>query len=164
MLKSLRNKIAIPLFCTLICAIGFACGEEGTYYQFKEIKNAEWLQGDTLIFEIDSTEIELNIPYSVSIEITNNNHYPYRNFWCFVEDNIQNDSIYEKTSLEFVLADELGKWNGSGFGALYQSSFSLKEQIRFGENRNYKIKILQGMRDEPLAGIEKIGINIFKSR
>jgi len=143
----------------MIC---FACGERGAYNQFKEIKNAAWSQHDTLIFDIDSTDIELNTLYNVSIEITNNNHYPYRNFWCFTEDNIENDSIADKNSFEFVLADEMGKWNGSGFGALYQSSFRLKEQIKFTENRNYKIKILHAMLDEPLVGIEKIGIHIFK--
>lgn len=108
-------------------------------------------------------DIEPNVRYNISIEITNNNDYPYSNLWCYIENNIANDSIIDKTSHEFILADVFGKWNGSGFGALYQSSFQLTEQITFKEKKNYQIRILHGMRDEPLTGIEKVGIWIFRN-
>lgn len=147
----------------MLGSIYSSCGpREKIYYQFKEIKSGTWLQHDTLVFDIDTTDVEFDILYNVSVEVTNNNDYPYRNLWLFIEDNIDNDSIMERTDLEFELADELGKWNGSGFGALYQSSFPLKEKIKFNDKRKYQIRIVHGMRDESLKGIEKVGVNIFR--
>lgn len=162
-IKMLRNKTPVAILgVLLICFVFISCDHKEDYYRFCEIKDGKWGQHDTLIFDIDSAHIELNTVYNIAIEITNNNDYPYRNFWCFVEDNISNDSIVDRTNIELILADEFGKWKGSGFGALYQSSTQLKEQISFAEKRNYRICILQGMRDEPLAGIEKVGIKIFR--
>lgn len=162
-IRNLKNNVAGVVSIFLLCLIYSSCEpRDKIYYQFKEIKNGTWSQHDTLVFDIDSSDVELNILYNVSVEITNNNDYPYRNLWLFVDENIDNDSIMERTNFEFELADELGKWNGSGFGALYQSSFALKEQIKFDDKRNYQIRLIHGMRDESLKGIEKVGINIFR--
>lgn len=161
--KILRSKIrATLLSILLVCLIFISCDHKEVYYHFHEIKDGKWAQYDTLVFEIDSASIELNAVYNIAIEVTNNNDYPYRNLWCFIEDNISSDSIVDKTNIELILANEFGKWKGSGFGALYQSSIQLKDKISFKERRNYRICILQGMRDEPLTGIERVGIKISK--
>jgi gliding motility-associated lipoprotein GldH len=162
-IKILRSNIIAVTFVLLVSLIYCSCSQQGDYYHFREIKSGTWSQHDTLKFEIDSMDIEPNVRYNISIEITNNNDYPYSNLWCYIENNIANDSIIDKTSHEFILADVFGKWNGSGFGALYQSSFQLTEQITFKEKKNYQIRILHGMRDEPLTGIEKVGIWIFRN-
>ncbi|MDR1092504.1 MAG: gliding motility lipoprotein GldH [Prevotella sp.] len=36
------------------------------------------------------------------------------------------------------------------------------DDIVFKEKRNYRIKIEHGMQDEPLMGIEKLGVKISK--
>lgn len=133
------------------------------------MKDAKWAQNDTLrfsidttMFKVDSVLFETNIPYTLSIEVTNNVNYPYRNIWFFIQANIDSDSIYTEQSKEFQLADIEGKWLGSGFGSLFQSSFLVFDNISFSEKRNYYIKVEHGMRDEPLAGIEKVGIKLSK--
>jgi hypothetical protein len=69
---------------------------------------------------------ELNKPYDLAIEVTNSVSYPYQNIWFFVQSNIDADSVFVDTSKEFLLADKLGKWQGSGFGTLYQSSLPFR--------------------------------------
>ena len=115
------------------------------------------------MFDIDSTLFELNRPYDLTIEVTNSVSYPYQNIWFFVQSNIDTDSVLVDTSKEFLLADKLGKWQGSGFGTLYKSSLPFGE-ITFKETRNYRIKIEHGMRDQTLSGIEKVGIKISKAQ
>lgn len=128
--------------------------------QYAEMKGGQWKQNDTLFFTIDSTDIEVGISYDLSLEVTNNISYPYSNIWFFVQSDFQNDSIFAHTAKEYQLADEYGKWEGSGFGSLYQLSCPF-ERVIFKERRNYHIKIEHGMRDEPLIGIEKVGVKLI---
>lgn len=145
----------------LLILINISCDKQEIYYHFHELKDEAWVQNDTLVFDIDSTLFELNKPYDLTIEVTNSVNYPYQNIWIFVQSNIDADSVFVDASKEFLLADKLGKWQGSGFGTLYQSSLPFGE-ITFKEKRNYRIKIEHGMRDQTLSGIEKVGIKISK--
>lgn len=159
--KNRKNKVLIAI-CTILLFVTFSCNKRGEIYShFYELKDAQWSQKDTLQFQIDSTLFEPNKAYGLSLEITNNVSYPYQNIWFFIESDLTDDSSFVKVEKEFFLADDFGRWQGSGFGTLYQISLPLGE-IRFPAKRNYNIKIIQGMRDESLAGIEKVGINIFR--
>lgn len=94
--------------------------------------------------------------------MTNNINYPYQNIWIFAQDNLS-DSTFSDSQKEYLLADKFGKWIGSGFGSLYQSSLPYRANIILNEKRNHLIKIEHGMRDESLIGIEKVGIKISRS-
>jgi len=113
-----------------------------------------------LYFDIDSSLVNPNALYNISLEVSNNVNYPYRNIWIFVQDNIENDTIFANSSKEYELADEFGKWHGSGFGNLYQISFPLFENVSFKRAGSHRIKLEHGMRDEMLPGIEKVGLRI----
>lgn len=167
--KNLRHSIVVGVSLIFLCIAVVSCSKQDTYYHIYEIKDAKWAQNDTLRFTIDTTMLKVDsvlfephIPYTLSIEVTNNVNYPYRNIWFFIQSNIDSDSIYTSESKEFQLADIEGKWLGAGFGSLFQSSFLISNEIYFNEKRNYFIKIEHGMRDEPLIGIEKVGIKIVK--
>lgn len=160
--QKLMRKVIYIMYVTILALVFYSCQQGEIYYQYKEPLNGEWSKTDTLIFDIDSTAFELNVPYDISIEVTNNVAYRYQNIWLFVQSNLDNDSTYTYVKKEYLLADEFGKWKGSGFGSLYQTSLALDRGVMFKEKRNYRIKIEQGMRDEPLEGIEKVGIRISK--
>lgn len=142
-----------------------SCEEKSvSYAHFYELKNAEWQQTDTLFFTIDSTLFSINELYTLSLEMSNNPKYPYKNIWLYAQSNFENDSIFANSEREFQLADESGKWNGSGFGILYQSSFIIERNIIFRDKRSHIIKIRHGMKDNPLIGIEKIGVKLSKTK
>lgn len=156
------HKSLYALCGILLTIIAISCNKQEIYYRFHEIKDAEWAQNDKLIFDIDSTVFELNVPYTMYFEVTNNVNYPYQNIWFFVQTDIYNDSVFTKREKEFMLADKFGKWTGSGFGTLYQASFVFDDNIIFKERRNHQIIIGHGMRDQRLTGIEKIGVRIAR--
>lgn len=160
-IKALKRKATAILFGLILTIIYTSCDNREVYYHFEEIKNAEWAQNDTLFFDVDSTSYQLNTPYKMSIEITNNVNYSYQNIWLFIQANLENDSTFTNISKEYRLADEFGKWNGSGFGSLFQLSLPFDEVV-FKEKRNYRFKIEHGMQDEKLIGIEKVGLKISK--
>lgn len=161
-LSEIRKKNKACTFfisMAIISLICLSCNTRETYMHYKNIDDSLWSKNDTLYFEIDSSLIEPGIPYAISIEVVNNAAYPYRNIWFYTWDNFK-DTIFEAAEKQYMMADEYGKWYGSGFGALYQLSFLYNEPISFKEKRNYLIKLVHGMRDEPLEGIEKVGLKI----
>lgn len=159
-ITNLKSK-SLSLFAILfIVSLISACQGNEAYFRFEELKRAEWGRYDTLYYEIDS--IETNKLHTVYLEVTNNVNYPYQNLWLFVQDNLP-DSIFHEHKVECRLADESGKWIGAGFGSLYQSSFIYKTRVIFSDDRkNYRMKIVHGMRDELLTGIERVGVKIVK--
>lgn len=140
----------------------YACDGREMYSKFYEFKNASWSKNDTLYFEIDSSSIKIGQPMIVSLEVSNDSDYPYQNIWLYMQDDFggKEDHI-EK---QYRLSDDLGRWKGSGFGSLYQLTLEYKKDIIFAEKRNYTLKIIQGMRDEPLHGIERVGVTIYSAQ
>ncbi len=159
----LQNKLSfafLSIFVLMLVAV--SCSEREAYYKFGEIKDGSWAAEDALLFIIDSTDLDNNKRYDVSVEITNNVDYPYQNLWLFSEYNKEDSSIV-KAQKEFMLADEFGKWQGSGFASLYQSSFPVLRSVRFAKGVKYQIHIRHGMQDTILHGIEKIGLKITEA-
>lgn len=163
-IRSPKHKLAATV-CTIMLMFSLlSCNEREPYFQYNELKEGKWIQHDTLFFTIDSASYKPDIPYNLYLEVTNNVNYPYQNIWFFTWDNIGNDTVYTHLEKEYVLADEFGKWKGEGFGSLYQSTFLYKEHVVFNDNRDITIKVLHGMRDEELTGIEKIGVRLSYKR
>lgn len=163
--KSLKHNILFILYSFLLLISTSSCGDKDVLYShFYEFKGVEWMQENILSFEIDTALITLNEPYALSIEMSNNPKYPYKNIWISAQHNFKSDSIFSELEKEFQLADESGKWKGDGFGILYQSSFILEENVIFRDKRNHIIKIKHEMKDNPLIGIEKIGIKLSRKK
>ena len=140
-----------------------SCQNREIYYHFKEIKGGEWSKNDTLHFEIDSSLINPGEIYNITVELGYSANYPYQNLWLYSIDNLT-DSHSTLYSHQYLLADSFGRWYGSGFGALYQLTLPYKEAVSFKERRSLHIKIIHGMRDEPLVGIEKLGVKVEKEK
>lgn len=155
------KKIGSTLFLGLVMLCFASCNRNEVYYKFHEIETFEWSKHDTIYFEIDSALISPGENYKITVEVSHNSNYPYRNIWLYAQDNI-NNSVFQDYSQQYSLADEYGKWFGAGFGAVYQMSLNYRSPVRFKDKRNYTIKLIHGMRDEPLKGIEKIGIKVEK--
>ena len=55
--------------------------------------------------------------------------------------------------------DKEGKWNGTGWGSLFQSTLPIGSAI-VRHPGNYTFKITHGMQDELLKGINDVGVKI----
>lgn len=157
-----RHKHLLYISILFLSIFFSACSKNEVFYEFSTVKNEKWSKNDTLFFQIDSGLIQPEVKYNISIELANSANYPYQNIWLYVSDNIR-DTLFENRGKQYLLADDFGKWHGSGWGAVYQISLEYEKDIIFPQDRAYCIKIVHGMRDEPLEGIEKVGIKIEKS-
>jgi gliding motility-associated lipoprotein GldH len=155
------NKVDVSGWLFVFALLCFSCQHKEAYYQFDEIKGGEWTKTDTLYFHIDSSLVVSETPYDISLEISYNAGYPYCNIWFYLQDNLR-QAEFSSYSHQYMLADPFGKWYGSGFGALYQLTVPYKDSVYFVGKRDFCIKIVHGMRNEPLKGIDKIGVKVIK--
>ncbi len=95
---------------------------------------------------------------SVFVNIRNYSDYPYSNLYLFI--HVVSPAGDEVTdTVNFVLADERGRWLGRGIGDLYFIRLPYKRNIYFPYKGIYRFDITQGMRTD-LEGIRDVGIRV----
>lgn len=135
-----------------------ACSQNEIFSEFRSFPKAEWDKQEAIRFEVPIHDTEST--YDVLIELRNNNHYPFRNIWLFIDYKTPGGSMRSDT-LCTDLADVYGKWYGNGL-SLYAYSFPYQVQVQYPDTGTYVYTIRQGMRENVLKGISDIGLRISK--
>jgi gliding motility-associated lipoprotein GldH len=138
-----------------------ACNRGEVFYRFHHIPQGNWQMNDIVVFSMDSSDFRQDIKHLITIEISANNTYPYRDLWLIVEHNLT-DSLFRRDSIHTFLVVEFGKRLGSGVGGLRQLSIPFTETILLDTAMVYEMRIRHGMRDNPLRGIEKVGVKVLE--
>ena len=149
-----------------LLSIGFliaSCSNRDVYVGFQHIDRGRWYQDSTFVFRMDSLKIDPGKRYDVTVELSSNSRYPYRNLAIAVENNFR-DTLFQTDTLHILLADEQGRWLGNGVGGLFQLSAPFLHTLSFDAVRSYEVRIRHNMEADPLPGIEKLGIRIMESR
>ncbi|MEI7677012.1 MAG: gliding motility lipoprotein GldH [Bacteroidales bacterium] len=150
-----RLPILASLF--LLILVAFSCVKEGSYSEFRDIPAKGWNRYDTLFY---TTKLANSKTYTIDIDTRNRANYPYQNLWLFVSCNQDSIEVFSDT-IQIILADKMGHWYGSGWGSLYEFSTNYKKSFHFPKsNKPFIIKVVQGMRDYDLQGMESVGIRI----
>lgn len=148
-----------------LLSMGFfivSCSGRDLCIDFKQIEKGRWYLDSTLIFTMDSLDAFPKKRYDVTVELASNRRYPYRNLVVAVKHNF-GDTLFRADTLHILLADELGRWLGSGVGGLNQLSVPFLDGVSIDSARSYEVRICHNMKADPLRGIEKIGIRITES-
>ena len=64
--------------------------------------------------------------------------------------------------MRYKVANEHGKWFGRGVGSLRQLSIPYKTAVQLDSTRNYEFYLFQIMNVDPLKGVEKVGVRVYK--
>ena len=156
----LRNKILV-LFIGLLLITFKSCSNGEVYFRYHQINKGIWYRDSVLTFSMDSIKFNPLRRHDFTIELTTADIYPYKDIWFQVEHNL-NDSVYRCDTLHSRLADDYNKWLGSGTGGLHQLSLPYKSSVALDTSRVYVLKINQLMNNNPLKGIEKVGIKVVE--
>lgn len=141
-----------------LCFICLACTNSVYYDQYQSMENP-WNKNKEIFF---TYEIEdQSVSYNLSLQIRNNNLYPYQNLWLFLEEK-QPDGHVLRDTIECILADSYGKWIGSGI-SIYHLTVPIRTRYTFPQKGQYTFAVQQGMRDDWLKGIEQLGLRIEKN-
>ena len=151
----MKIKNALILFIVLLSV--FACRQNEVYFQYKNTSTNGWNKDSLLNFDIHITDTVT--PYNVYVHVRHHGDYPYQNIWLFMQQ-INPDSTLKKDTIEAYLADQYGKWLGTGAGGLKEMPIFYRQQIHFPDTGTYHLKIGQGMRDSLLRGVKDIGVRV----
>lgn len=119
--------------------------------------NGSWSLNDTACFNVDI--IDTLAYYNFYINLRHSTDYKFSNIFLFLHTTFPGGQVTSDT-LQILLADNSGKWIGSGMGKVKECRVMLQDRVRFPRSGNYSFCIEQAMRAEPLEGIEDIGIRI----
>lgn len=137
-----------------------SCNHNEAYYKFTSIPQNEWDKQSQICFNLDSISTNTSNGYNVSLEITHNISYPYKNLFLYL-DYIRQDSILSLDTLELTLADDYGKWQGGGNGPTRHLSVLYKSNFKVDTTLHNEIRIGHAMQDQKLKGIERIGLKVY---
>ena len=100
---------------------------------------------------------------NIFFTIRTGSSYPFRNIWLFV-NTISPSGKSITDTLQYMLADEKGKWYGRGLGDLKELNLPFRSGVWFPEKGAYQFKIRHGMRTVDLKGVYDIGLRIEKAK
>lgn len=116
---------------------------------------------DTIVFEVSINDT--TNAHNIYFNVRNTSKYQMQNLYVFIHTIAPNGMTLTDT-FECYLADDKGRWTGSGWGDLYDNQFIYKKNIRFPVSGKYTFKYTQGMRTETLQYISDVGIRIEKAK
>jgi len=151
--NNLKNTL-ISLLLLLLAS----CSHNELFFEYHSFKKEGWERNDAAAFHINTNNT--TDLFDVSMEIRNNNDYPFRNIWLFVDYQSPGGKVRTDT-IGVDLADIYGKWYGKGI-SLYSLSIPYETGIRFPQEGTYTYFIRHGMREDLLKGISDIGLKISK--
>lgn len=156
-LNNPSNRLKFIAACA--CFLCFSCENEAVYDQYQAIQNASWEKNKEYYFTFQIEDI--SVPYDLTLEVRNNNRYPYQNLWVFCNEELPIGPL-KRDTIECMLADDFGKWYGHGI-SLFQSSFPIRSAYYFPVKGQYTFSFRQGMRNDQLTGIQEIGLRVLPS-
>lgn len=146
------------LYFLVIVVLLFACNKGGLFNEYKTIPKAVWNRDSLVIFQIPVTDTVQR--HDLFLGVRNDINYKYSNLWLFIEIVQPGDSTAVKDTFEFTLADQTGKWLGSGFGGVKTNEVLFRSNVYFPVAGQYNVKIQHGMRGKLLEGITDIGFRV----
>ena len=157
-LRKVKQRISVYILAACLLS---SCGQNVIYSEFQPVQDKLWDKQNEYYFNFEVKDI--SVPYNISLQLRNNEMYPYQNIWILYEESAHSKEFTIKDTIEYALADNFGKWTGNGI-TLFQNRIPLKSHYIFPDTGRYTINVRHGMRDNKLKGIENIGLFIEKAK
>lgn len=156
-IRTTLKTVALTLFSLFTLV---SCQNSTLFQESKTLAKEGWEIDSVSSFDVRVTDVTK--PVDIEILTRNSALYPYQNLWLFVNE-LRPDSTVLTDTVEIYLADNRGRWLGSGMGSLYQLSTPMKVYYHFPDTGNYTFAIQQGMRSQTLKGLTEIGLRVKTS-
>ena len=162
MIKFKIGTEAFKISTFIMLAIFFfsSCDSNRIFEENHEIVGNLW--GSNNIIKFDVNVVDTISSNNFYVNVRNADGYPYNNLFLFIKTTFPNGKISTDT-LECVLADEKGKWLGSGMGDIYDNQIPFKRNVRFPMSGKYTFEMQQGMRLDSIPLIMDVGLRIEKA-
>jgi gliding motility-associated lipoprotein GldH len=158
MVTVMRNFFVLASFC-LLSVLFVSCNKNVVFSEYTKIPEEGWKTENKLTYTVDIAD---NKPYhNVFLTVRHADSYPFSNLFVFLTTTYPNGKISIDT-LECLLANKKGEWQGDGAGDLWDNKIPLKQNLIFPQAGKYTFTFEQGMRTNPLPLILDFGMVIEK--
>ena len=123
-----RDRIVNCLLFVFFLIGSYSCDPNQVFEKNVEIQDFSWHKDSIIRFEVNILDT-IN-SHNIYINVRNSSRYKMQNLFLFIKTTSPNGNNLKDT-FECYLADERGKWTGSGWGDIYDNYFIYKENIRF---------------------------------
>jgi len=153
----MRQLFILSLTAVIILS---SCDPNLVYEKNIKIPDGIWYRDNIVQFEV---VIEDTISsHNLFVNVRNTSLYPMSNLHLSINTTAPSgDSVEEK--VEVILADEKGKWMGSGLGDIWDLQQLYKQNVRFAQRGKYTFEFEQAMRPEKLPFILDVGLRVEKA-
>jgi len=147
--------IIVAVFLKLMALQG--CTDNAISDSFVNISNQHWTYAQPIKSLVEITDNKKK--YNIFLNLRHTDEYKYANIW-FKVSIIAPNKIKKTNRIEFSIASADGAWLGNTTGSLYTYQLPYKLNYTFPSNGKYTIVVEQNMRDNPLLGINDVGIRV----
>jgi|TARA_B110000116_G_C16505586_1_gene433225 gliding motility-associated lipoprotein GldH len=145
---------------SLLVVLTSSCDSNKIFEEYIEVENANWKKENIASFEFNAKDT--TTAHNLYINVRNTGTYSYSNLYLFVTMQGPSGGLLKDT-VNCILADNRGKWLGSGVGDLWDLRIPYVGGFKFAQSGNYIVTLEQGMRVEAgLEGITDIGLRVEK--
>ncbi len=138
-----------------------ACGEGAVFEENRSIEQGEWYYDNLLVFEVDIERTD--VLYDVFVNVRHTEEFAYSNLWLEIK-TIFPDGTETEGPLNLPMANEAGKWYGSGLGSTLSNEILIQENALFNQQGKYRFEISQNMRQNPSLNIMDVGMRIAEAK
>ena len=151
-------KASVLVMLSILSLGIVSCTHNEVYCEYQSFRNSTWDKDSVARFDVAIADTLS--AYDVFVEVRNNNDYPFKNLWLFVDFTCPTGESRRDT-MECILANDQGKWYGGGF-SLFELSVPYEIGIQYPRSGTYIYTIQQAMRSNLLEGVSDIGIKVVK--
>ena len=158
----IKRTYSLELFFLITSLFLFcSCGRNTVFTDSVRMPGQEWTLDNVAVFTPGITDtLSFN---NISFNIRTGSSYPFRNIYLFVSTTSPSGKTITDT-LQYMLADEKGKWYGKGLGDIHELILPFKSNVYFPVKGKYTFAVRHGMRIETLKGVYDFGIRVEKTK
>ncbi|MQY80480.1 MAG: gliding motility lipoprotein GldH [Bacteroidetes bacterium] len=138
-----------------------SCDPDRVYEENVLIPEHKWNRNNLLQFQVNITDTVSS--FNLYINIRNGDDYSYRNLFLFINTYAPTGE-WVRDTVNCILANEKGKWLGSGIGDIYDIQIPYKKNVRFPYPGIYSFTFEQAMRTEELSHVYDVGLRIENAK
>lgn len=153
----MRSKSIIIAFAAAMLMAG--CDKGRVFEENTAITDHKWAASQGVAYQVNITDTASR--HNFYVNVRNGDAYPYSNLYLFINTGFP-DGRSSRDTLEVILADEKGRWLGSGLGDIWENQVLFKRNVRFPKAGTYTFELKHAMRDTILPFIMDVGMRIEK--
>lgn len=147
---------SILCFWIILFLLSLGCDRSMIYDHYQRIEQDRWGWDQEVDFRFNIQDTSAS--HNILIQVRHTTDYPLSNLYMFVDvEGPSGQSM--KDTINFILAENNGKWIGKGVGNLREIAYLYKRNTIFPDTGEYGISIEQAMRLSEIP-VSEVGLRI----